>query len=117
MATLSNEKPINKLRKKAPPGCIGSYDSDRQYADKPGIVAAINKLNCAPSKSYGDDKEQVDVDDAVAAIFVQLCLKQIAPPEMCVPPTSTNETAAEEVDETAVVAQQSGMHHRCQSLT
>ena len=34
----------------------------------------------------------------------ELCAKQMAPPEMCVPPTSANETAAVEEDSGAAAA-------------
>eukprot|EP00985_Skeletonema_marinoi_P008078 scaffold3592_cov139-Skeletonema_marinoi.AAC.10 len=50
MTRLSDETPINKLRKKVPEGGIGSYDSTQPY-DQPKIAAEINILNSAPSKS------------------------------------------------------------------
>ncbi len=68
------------------------------------LVTVDDKCKIKTWDQYGDNEEQ-DLDDVVGAIMAQLCLKQIAPPEMCVPPTSTNETsaAAEEDSKTADV--------------
>ncbi len=61
------------------------------------LVTVDDECKIKTWDQYGDNEEQ-DLDDAVGAIMAQLCLKGIAPPEMCVPPTSANETAAAEED-------------------
>lgn len=66
------------------------------------LVTVDDECKIKTWDQYGDNKEQ-DLDDPVGKILAQLCLKGFA--EMCVPPTSTNETAttAEEESGSAVV--------------
>ena len=62
------------------------------------LVTVDDECRIKTWDQYGDNKEQAEADDVSAAIFAELCAKQIAPPEMCEPPSSissvTNENAA-----------------------
>lgn len=67
------------------------------------LVTVDDECKIKTWDQYGDNEQQIN-EGAIAAIMAELCAKQMAPPEMCVPPTSANETAAVEEDSGAAAA-------------
>lgn len=71
------------------------------------LVTVDDECKIKTWDQYGDNEEQ-DLDDPVGAMIAQLCLKGIASPEMCVPPTSTNETANAEEESGSAAGETKG---------